>query len=146
MSRYDDDRGYGGGGGGGGGYSGGRDRDRGGGGGGYGGGRDDRGGSGGRDDRGGGGYGGGGYGGGRDDRGGGGGGFLSSVFNVFGSSKKAEPNKLQMVEKSDGSDNELKLQNRNLSDIEMDADDLSGDLNLSDDGSDGEMKRGMLKV
>lgn len=34
--------------------------------------------------------------------------------------------------------------NRNLSDIEMDNDDLDGDLNLSDDG--GDQKRSMMRA
>ena len=70
-----------------------------------------------------------------------GGGFLSSIFNAFSKSDAKVP---EMKDDSN-SDQELNMQ-RNLSDIEMDADDLSGDLGLSDDENDGERKRGMLKI
>ena len=42
-------------------------------------------------------------------------------------------------------DEQQLVMDRNLSDIEMDADDLEGDLNLSD-CEDGDQKRGMLKL
>ena len=36
--------------------------------------------------------------------------------------------------------------NRNCSDIELDADDLDGDLNLSGSDDEGQMRRGMFKA
>lgn len=44
-----------------------------------------------------------------------------------------------------GSGGEMYAMNRNLSDIELDNDDLDGDLGLSD-SDDGEVKRGMFKM
>ena len=73
-------------------------------------------------------------------------GYFANLFAGWGNkSKNSEVQKAEVKPSSMIAEEEDQPYNRNCSDIEMDADDLSGDLGLSDD-SDGEEKRAVYKV